>query len=286
MTVNRKNWPKQTWQYPLPHDFNFGFGLDIDDTVTTKHATIMPYLMQDNAIIDYEAIKTNPENADFAAVSKPNVAAGSFVPKIMVTWYAWSRPVEIDHLRFYTMGIHTAFLNRLDAFDKKTGEDTETLLELTHETTDEQAYPLWNTVKIYEGHGVLDLPAEVPGLTANQQNEGVDFDIEKYFDARQYYTNKRMLDSMTEPMKSYDIDGISKAVPLGNRLKRRFQVIRNPICKFQNPYTFCGELFCSPVAGSVHQTHLAADTTAVEHLTIVGRVRFNEYNPDWNFARA
>ncbi len=100
MAVNRRDWPRQTWKYPLVHDFTFGFGLQADDTVATKNSTIVPYLMQDNAIVDYETIKTNPENADFAAVAKPNTAAGSYVPKVMVSWWARSPSTEVITFNF------------------------------------------------------------------------------------------------------------------------------------------------------------------------------------------
>ena len=82
--------------------------------------------------------------------------AGSYVPKIQVYWTANLRPAdtEIVHLRFDTLPIHTSMLNRLDAFDKKTGFDIETILELEHATDDETCYPIFNGTKLYEGGGV------------------------------------------------------------------------------------------------------------------------------------
>ncbi len=58
------------------------------------------------------------------------------------------------------------------------------------------------------------------------------------------------------------------------------------LCKFQHPYTYCGELFHVPQVGSLSQYHLAGETTAIEHLQVKGFVRFYEFNPDFNFARA
>ncbi len=287
MAVNRRNWPKQTWQYPQIHDYRFTFGLDMDDTVATKNSTIVPYIMQDNALIDYELVKTNPENADFAVAFNANVRAGSFVPSLSVSWKAWSPSAEVDVLRFDTMKISTAMLNRLDAFDKKTGNDIETILELTHETTDEQCYPLWNTVKLYEGHQVLDIDAQMPGLTGTQQAEGVAFDAEMYFDALHYYTNKEMLRSVTGRMKSHYINGdLAKDRRTFEKIATGFTRGTPSMCKFQNPYTFCGELFHCYQAGDKMQFAKTGDVTAVEHLSVMGRVRFSEYNPDFNFARA
>ncbi len=283
--VSKSDWPRQTWVYPRIHNFNFGFGLSAEDA--TRASTIVPYLLQDNAIIDYETIKTNPENADFATVAYPNCAAGSYVPKINVGWTMFipTADTEIISMVVNTMKMGCAFLNRLDAFDKKTGDDIETILELTHETTDEQAYPLWNNVKLFEGAGTYDYDALVPGLSGTQQPEGVAFDKEMFFDAMHYYTNKQMLKSVTSRMKTYTIS--EPIVPHGRSrvtFSRTYGI--PPACKFMNPYTFHGELFHVPQVGSLSQLHLAAETSAIEHLTVKGFIRFNEYNPDFNFARA
>ncbi len=279
-------WPRQTWKYPLIHDFTFGFGLGIDDSVSTNQSTIVPFLMQDNAIVDYETIKTNPENADFAVVAKPNTAAGSYIPKLVVSWYAYSPSNQINRLLFKTLDISIAMLNRLDAFDKKTGNDIETILELQHETTDEQCYPLWNGDKLFEGHMIQDLPVDVPGLTTTQQPEGVNFDMEMFFDALHYYTNKEMLRKVTSKMKTYAVTDIAKAVSQRDRFANNVSSFIPSLCKYQHPYTFCGMLFHAPQAGTQYQTGAVASISAVEHLTVLGRVRFNEFNPDWNFARA
>ncbi len=283
--VNKSDWPKLTWKFPLIHNFEFGFGLSAEDAARAH--TIQPYIIQDNAMVDYETIKTNPENADFAVVAKPNVMAGSYIPKVLVDYVMYIPPTDttISHLMVDTLPINIAMLNRLDAFDKKTGDDIETILELQHETTDEQAYPLWNGSKLFEGGGTYDLPADVPGLTTNQQPEGVAFDKELYFDAMHYYTNKEMLKSVTGNMRNHTLS--EPIVPHGRSIIHKSHT-RNvaPLCKFQQPYTFCGELFSVPQVGSRSQYHLASETTGIEHLTVKGFVRFYEYNPDFNFARA
>ncbi len=289
LALHKGSWPKQTWNYPLPHDYTFSFGMDMDAAAATKNSTIIPYVMQDNAIVDYETIKTNPENEDFAVVAKPNCAAGSFVPRVSVSWKAFCPVIggaEIDVMNFKYMPIHTSMLNRLDAFDKKTGNDIETILELTHETTDEQAYMLGNDIKLYEGHGVQDLPSDVPGLDTSTQPEGCAFDMEMYFDALHYYTNKEMLRKVTGRMLSYDIRKISTNLHNKEIIKQYYSNNMPSICKYMQPYTLYAGLFHVPLAGTQNQYQLTTEVTAIEHITFLGRVRFNEYNPDWNFARA
>ncbi len=284
--LTRRDWPRKAWIFPRIHNFEFGFGLDADDAAATKNSTIVPYLLQDNALIDLETVKTNPENADFAVTDEPNIYAGSYVPRITVRWVAYLRPTdtEVVHLLFNTMPIYTSFLNRLDAFDKKTGNDIETILELTHETTDEQCYPLFNNTKLYEGGGTYDYSANVPGLTGTQQPEGVAFDKEMFFDAMHYYTNKQMLKGVVGRMMNHTVS--EPIVPHGKSIITGGLNRIQSIAKAANPYTFCGELFHVPQAGSRSQYHLGAGVTAVEHLTVKGFVRFNEFNPDFNTARA
>ncbi len=283
--VSKKDWPKLTWKYPLIHNFEFGAGLSQE--APTVESTIVPYFFQDNALVDYENVKTNPENADFNVVSYPNVMAGSYIPKVQVHWecYIPLADVEIKIEKFNTMMINISMLSRLDAFDKKTGNDIETILELQHETTDEQCYPLWNGSKTFEAGGTFDYHANVPGLTTTQQPEGVNFDKELFFDALHYYTNKEMLKLVTQRMRTYVIS--AEDIPFYNTIQQKTFTMNTPsLCKFQHPYTFCGELFHLPQASSKDQYHLAGETTAIEHLRMKGWVRFYEFNPDFNFARA
>ncbi len=286
--VSKSDWPRLTWKFPRIHNYDFGFGLSAEST--NQASTIMPYMWHNNSIIDYETIKTNPENADFAVVAYGDCMAGSYVPKIMVNWVAVIPPsdTEISHIRMDTMNIDIAMLNRLDAFDKKTNDDIETLLELAHDTGDEMTKVLWNGTKLFESGGTFDLApvdgfADI-GLSTDGQPEGVAFDKEKFFDAMHYYTNKEMLKSVTGGMRSHIISepivphGRSMIVSQGRRV--------NSLCKFMNPYAWCGELFSVPQVGSRTQYHLAAETTGIEHVMVKGTVRFYEFNPDMNFSRA
>ncbi len=283
--LRKSDWPKETWQFPLIHEFEIGFGLSAE--ATTKAATIVPYVMQDNALVDYELIKTNPHNADFATVAYPNVCQGSYIPKCTINWTAVIPPsdTEIVHLKFDEMLIATSFLNRLDASDKKTGLDVENLLELTHETTDEQCYPLWNGTKLFESGGTFDYHANVPGLTTNGQPEGVAWDKSTFFKAMHYYTNKEMLKQVTFGLNSHTLS--EPLVPHGRSMVSFSRTIEVPsIAKSGNEYQFLGQLFGVPQVGSRDQYHLAGETTAIEHFMLKGFVKFFEFNPGYNFARA
>ena len=209
----------------------------------------------------------------------PDVCAGSYIPRINVTWVAVIPPVDttIVHLKFDSMMIGTSMLNRLDASDKKTGNDIETILELEHETGDEICYPIFNGTKLFESGGTFDTTfkdgfADV-GLGTDLQPEGVAFDKEMFFDAMHYYTNKEMLKLVTNRMRNYTLS--EPLVPHGSSIVVSSKTLNVPsLCKFQHPYTYCGELFHVPQVGSRTQ------------LMLKGFVRFYEFNPDFNFARA
>lgn len=271
--------------FPLRHNFDWGFGLSAD--ASTKASTIIPMVFQDNALVDYELVKTHPDNADFAVVGYPNVMRGSKISGLQIGYMMTIFPsdTEINMIKVNTMDIHTNMLSRLDAFDRKTGNDIETILELTHETGDEQAGALYNGTKLFEGEGVRDLDfTKVPFLTTDGQFEGVAFDKEMYFDALHYYSNQSMLKLVTEKM--YSITLTDPLVNAKHAIFSRVQKLHHPICKSAEEYMYCGKLVHVPQVGSLTQYHLAGQTTAVEHVSCKGWVRFNEHNNDFNFARS
>ena len=276
---------REARMFPLYHNFEWGFGLSAEST--TKASTILPIVFQDNALVDYETIKVHPDNNDFAVVAYPNVMRGSKISHIQVGYMMslFESDTEINMLKVNTMNIHTNMLNRLDAFDRKTGNDIETIIELQHETTDEQAGALYNGTKLFEGQGVRDLDfTKVPFLTTDGQFEGVNFDKEMYFDARRYYTNQNMLKTVTSPMMA-----ITLTDPLVNAkhaIFSRVEPMHHSICVSAEEYMYCGKLFHVPQVGSLTQYTLAGQTTAIEHVSVKGWVSFWEHNNDFNFARA
>ncbi len=284
--ASAKMWDARTWQFPRIHKFKFGGGLSADSA--NQAATHVPFFMHDNALIDYETIKTNPENDDFAVYPHPNVCAGSYLRNLVVFFEMFipKSDTELTILKVESLDVSTSMLNRLDAFDKKTTSDIETILELDHETTDEQCYGLWNDTDLFTGHqSAVDLPANVPGLDTDQSPEGIAWDSIVFRDAMKYYTNKEMLRKVTTPLKTYTVT--EPIVPHGNPIHRFRAKLRVPsLCKFVQPYDYCGRMLAVPQVTNPNQYPVAADTTAKEHLTYHGTVYFEEVNPDFNHSRA
>ncbi len=258
-------------EYPLMHDMEFQFSLNAEDE--TKNSTLVPIMFQDSLAQTLATTYVNPKSASFEVSAQPNCSPESIVPQLQLSFKCslTKGAIETDKIRSLSLNymfINGAFLNRLDATDDKTGFDIETILELTHETDEEQVIPLWANVKLSDGSLV---PTGVEGLTTTQVYESVAFDKELFFDAMQYYTNNHMLRTMAPSMKTI-------------LLKRDYPYTRSgtkpvaPICKFQNPYSFGFLLFHLPQVGSIDQYGLASETTNIPHVTVSGKIRF----PEWN----
>jgi len=258
-------------EFPLQHDYEFAFTLHAEDE--TKNSTIVPIIIHDEAAGSLGGIQVNPKHPSFEISAEVSCYPESIIPKISLSYRCalTKGAIETDAIRSLSlnvMPIHTAFLSRLDAEDHTTSTDCESILELTHETTDHQCYPLWSGVDL---SNPSLLPTKVPGLTTDQKIESVAFDKELFFDAMQYYTNKNMLKTMIGRMKSV-------------LLKRDYPYsyasnnYNYPIVKYMNEYSFCGILFHLPQVGQLDQFGLAADTTNIGHVNISGKIRF----PEWN----
>jgi len=286
-TIDKRDWDRRTWKFPLIHRFEFGFGLTADSASITKRSTIMPYMFQDDIAIDLETIITNPANAGFMTSASPNCTSGSYLPSIQAYWTMYMEPsdTELTHLMVNTMPVHTSMLNRLDAFDKMSGNDIETILELTHETDEQQTLVLWNGIDLFEqSTDKFDLPASVEGLTATQRPEGVAFDKDLFFKAMHYYSNRDMLKTVTGGMRKHILS--EPIIPHGRSIIQGGTTNVPSLCKFSNPYMFCGELFHVPPENDRSQYSIGTAATDKAHVWVKGFVNFNEYNPDFNFERA
>ncbi len=256
-------------EYPLMHDIEYNFGLSAEGT--TKDTTIVPLMINDISAQVLATTFVNPKHATFEVSNSPNCSPESIMPYMSMSLRAslTKGAIETDFVRslsFNYMMINTAFLSRLDAIDSKTGFDTETILELTHETTDEQAYPLWTTVDV----GVGNTAANLAGIGGTPL-ESVAFDKEQFFDAMHYFDNRSMLRVMAPSMRTVTIKRDYPYVTSGTRPVA-------PICKFKNPYTFAGLLVNVPQTGAIDQYGLITDTTAIDHINFTMKIRF----PEWN----
>ncbi len=272
-------------QYPLPHNFKFGFSLSAEGP--TKDSTILPLLRATEQAVGVSAIEVNPRNANFAEDTGCIIHMGSIVPRINLSFSMamTKEAIETDkcrQLKVNWMPIYIAFEDSLIAKDDKTGVEVEDILELQHDATNKDTYPLYSTVDltgIVFSHAVSTVPfTEVfgdSGLGGNLIPESVAFDKELFYDALSYYTNSGMLSKVIGKMNTVILKRDKPFLYHSNNYT-------NPAVKRGNPYTFCGILFNCPQVLDGDQFFKAGDTTAVDHVHITGRVRFDEWNAEFD----
>lgn len=268
-------------EHPLPHNCNFVMNFQAEDE--TKNSSILPLFRMTEAAAAPENIEVNPTNANFAEEAGFSIARESIVPRINLRFslQMTKGAIETDAMRAIRvnyMPIYTAFLDSLDAEDEKSGNDIETILELQHATDNKDVYPLYANVDlgsdtssimlntVHYGEALADW-----GLTTAATYESVAFDDGAFFDALQYYSNSGMLKKVVGGWRSIIVTRDRPYIYYSNNYTQ-------PMVKRGNPYTFCGILFHVPQAGSSDQLFAAGDTTAIEHVRMTGRERFDEWN--------
>ncbi len=264
---------KSTW-YPRPHNSDMIWGHGIE-TAVVNHTTICPLVMYDEGKGSPSGYSANPENPSFAETDEPNCYPESTIDKItcFLEFAMTKGALETDKIhamKVAFMLISTSFED-LDAKDEKSGETIGTILEMTSEATDRQAYPLWNTVDMSTRiTGLNILPAAVPALTATQAIEGVAFSIETYYDALQYYTIANKLRNVQS--------GLKWVMLTRQRPVRRFKINISGKNKFMNQFNFFGAMVSIPKIDTVHQIPTSAETTDITHVAVRMTTRYQEWN--------
>ncbi len=160
---------KTKW-YARPHNMtiNWGHGLE---TGAANEATIIPITMYDEGLGSPTAYEANPEHASFVEAGEPNCFPESRINLIQaqLTVMMSKAALETDKLHNLTFGympIFTTFDDQI-ANDEVSGLNIGEILELQTESTDRQAFPLFNAVDMLAGvkAAVDTLATNVPGLT-------------------------------------------------------------------------------------------------------------------------
>lgn len=278
--VGVKKLMRQVW-YPAAHKFENSWSHGLETGVNNK-ATIYPIIMHDEAN-SAKNLYTNPEHASFSTLGKPNCYPESRVNDIFcdITYSLTKGALETDKLhavRCAYMVIATAFKESLTVIDELSSTETQDVLELQSETTDRQCYPLYNGVDMpvrYTGAG--DLNANVPGLTTDQKIEGVTFSTNDYYNALHYMTISGKLKKMQYGLKWFTL---TRQHPT-----KRIRIHMKSSAKKINPYTFLGVMTYVPEVDTNYQIPTSGETTNINHVDVMARVRYNEWNQNFNMEK-
>lgn len=272
---------KSTW-HSRPHNMvhSWCHGLETASTIQT---TIYPLIIQDEGLGDPSAYNSHPEHASFVEANEPNVYPESRVDTIfgMTELEMTKGALETDKIhgiKYATMDIYIAFKEDLTATADASTVEIQDILELDSESTDRQAYPLWNDVDMTVNKSSLELlPTKVPSLDTTQAIEGVTFSSELYYDTL-HYSN---------------LSGKLKSVQTGLRwgmLTRQRPYARIPMrirsdVKKANPYTLCARMIHIPINSSAEQLGVATDTTNIPHVRVTMTTRYDEWNENFDHTR-
>ncbi len=253
----------------------------------TDNSTIVSLIRSTEVFNAPSAVVTNPRNGSFAEDAGPTIHMNSIVPRLSLSMmFSLTQPAIVtDDLRSIVvkwMPIYIAFLDDLEVQDDKTNTQIEDVLELQHETGAKDTYLLYdgNKLGIPSGTAPMSTVAATEvfgdyGLTTNTILEGVAFDEDAFWDNMHYKTNKEKLRKVTGPMKSILVTRDRPYRYYSNKFTY-------PTVKRGNPYTFCGILFHVPQGSESGQTFLNTDTTAIPHVNISLRCKFEEWNPSFS----
>ncbi len=269
------------FQYPLPHNFGYQCGLSAEGS--TKDSTIFTLFRASEAAVDVENIEVNPRHANFSEDGGTVIHMGSIIPKIQfhLKMMLSKVAIETDSVRSLIVRwwpIYISFLDSLEAEDDKTATQVEDLLELQHSTDNKDTFPLYTGTKL--GNAATVPLSTVPyaeafadqGLTGTQFIESVALVEHTLYDALQFYTNQGMLRKC-----------LGKAHYVTLTRDRPYQYssfnFTNPKVKRGNAYTYCGILIHVPQVDDNTQVMVPSETTAIDHVNVFMRVRYDEWNP-------
>ncbi len=155
--------------YPRPHNWLGTFGLGLEPAIVNSY-TIIPFSFYDEGIGAASSYTANPENAAFAEAPEMNNFVDSRIDKIFaqIEFSLTKAALETDKVhavKVCYMPIFTSF-DDYTAIDEKSTNEIQDVLELQTESTDNQGFPLYNTVDM-KAIGTLStlLPTNQPGLT-------------------------------------------------------------------------------------------------------------------------
>lgn len=278
-----KSFMSKVEMWPQIHKQHLNFEMSADDTLRNKSGTIIPMVVQDEAMVA-SAKKTNPRDSGFAVMDEPNCCPMSKVDRISgtlnfdLTKAAWNTD-KLRNLKIMIMPIAVSFED-LEVADELSALKIKSILELQSNTTDKITYPIFNGTKL--SGSVVAMGANQDGLTTNESIEGVSFDIQQLFNALTYMTNGSKLSQCIGKITYRTMSvGVMMGAGLHQTSTIKFNINIPDKAKFMNPYTFFGILLYIPQLGIETQFGIAADTTAIDHIHIDARWQFLEKNPNF-----
>lgn len=277
---------------PLPHDFYYKFGLSANAIVSDN--TMCTLLRTSTDAVSPSTIEVHTRNAAFAKDAGPLICADSIVQMMSVSMsisasYGAVVTDKLQAWKNYWYMLNSSWEDSWTPADELTTTTTAQLLRVISDTTLEDVRPNYTGTDLLQESGVpLSTVTDAEafgeyGLTTDAKQESVTAAINHLstiFDAKQYYTNGSKLNSL---MGHIDQTTLSTHKLHYSRSITKFTP-KN--VRFGNPHMYCG-LFCQ-TPYTLDEAQIIGEstaTTAIPHSDWFIRVRFNEWNRDFNQSR-
>lgn len=268
--------------YSRPHDMQLAWAHNIEEA-SDLSTTEVPIVMYDEGLGNPASYNAHREHSSFAEYNGPNCYPDSKIFSISakLRFYLSKTALETDKLkavRVAYMVKSLAFEGDYTAKDELTALETEDILEVQHETTDRQGYPLWNGTKVTEKWaGSATLGTDVPGLTTNQKMEYLAFVEDDYYDCLQYGTNSGKLRNVQHGLKWLTLTRNRSSIDVFINIKSSVKAL--------NPYTYLGVMVHVPQTDTFNQIPPASETTSQSHVFCDFFARYDEWNPGFDMDR-
>ncbi len=274
---------------PLPHKFFYKYDLN---AVAGRLSTMDTYLRTTKISVDPKTIEVNPRNASFAKDTGAIVCFDSMIKliSIMTTLTLTAAAMDTDKIRaqkIYWQNVHGAFEEDWSAYDELTGKSVANIVEVLYSTGDEDVVPDFGgtDLTVQQDHPVSAVTGPETfttlGLTGSALDmEDVNFDLDEYFDAREFFSNKGKINKVLGPLHS---TVLTQNRPTMRIFETKF-VPKN--CQYANPFMFFGRRYIIPLKLSPYQVHSDASAgTGIGHITCSTSILFNEWNRDFDQSR-
>ncbi len=279
-------------EYPLPHQFDYNFGLSAE--IATKNATMVTLIKSYEAMNAADAIEVNPSHSAFLEETGPVCQVDSIIPRLNISMSAMMTQTsaggaldDIKVLKFHWMPIYMSFIDTYEAMENETNAEVEDVIEMQHTVAQKDGNPLWSNTDLLESAttGYLAHPVNTVNitgtftttdLTTDLKMESIAFDPDHMFDILSYGSNSSMLRKV---MGQYHTEYITQ----DRTWVRNSNNFTHPSVKRMNEYTFCGVIFYLPLVDSSQQFGNGTDITETKNqIDFKIRVRYDEWNSQFD----
>ncbi len=265
--------------YPRPHNDTQQITFDVSNAI--KNTATNPLIHYDEGLGDPASYQSHPEHSSFAEYAGSNCYPDSHVNRmtafVTVSISKVGRETDkLQNLRIAFIPLYFAFKEDYEAIDELSTLEVQDVAYVQKESTDRQGGPLFSGTD-FAGAELL-LGADTPFLTTDTKFEGINVNLDNFYDMMNYGTIAGKLKKCMGPITWKTV---SYRSPIIYNLPSQV----NGKVKFMNPYTFCGLMVHCPNLDEARQLGATSEITAIQHLHVKFTTRYLEWNENFDHTK-